>query len=559
MTHSHMVGADARQEDLSSRKQAWPAEGWSASQSERLYGLDAWGGGFARVGENGHVLAMPGGPGGPEVDVHELAMGLREKGCKLPLVLRFPGVLHKRAGELCGAFESARVKLGYAGAYTAVYPIKVNQNEEVVRQIASAPGARVGLEAGSKAELAAVLGAAPQGATIVCNGYKDRAYIRLALIGQKMGHRVFIVLEKESEWPVVEMESKALGVEPLLGLRVRLTGSLAGKWADSGGEHSKFGLTAAQLISVSKKIKAAGRASWVKLVHVHMGSQISSLSDYERGFKEAVNYYAEVARLGFDLEAMDVGGGLGVDYDGTKSGVESIDYDMQAYAHAVLGAIKSMCASSGLAQPEVFSESGRALTAHHAILLMEVADVEDAAGSEGLAGEAVESGLGSEMEFLHARSKKADGVAEAAGVWALSRSTMERISHAVGTGGLGLEQVARMEALHAQTARELRAAALSATASLERSDLVEALDYHLAHSYIVNFSLFQSMPDAWAIGQIIPVMPIHRLDERPREHGVLLDLTCDSDGRIDRYPTGSGTRSCLPMHAWKRGESYVLG
>ena len=352
---------------------------WSAADSASLYGIRHWGDRYFSVGENGRVMVRPNDQSSTEVDLYGLVAQLNRRGQDLPMLFRFPDILQDRVARLCAAFNRSIRKNSYQGRYTAIYPIKVNQQESVVKNIIVPKNSEVsiGLEAGSKPELMIVLAFAPKGGTIVCNGYKDRDFIRLALMGQRLGHQVFIVIEKESEVDLVIQESQNLGIKANIGLRVRLSSLSSSKWADTGGEKGKFGLSAAQLISAVEKLTAANLADTVKLMHFHMGSQISNIADYRMGFKEAVRYFAELRGLGLPIEYVDVGGGLGVDYDGTHSRNESsINYDMGEYSHTIVSMLAEYCNEHNVPHPHIFSESGRAMTAHHAVLVMNVTDVE---------------------------------------------------------------------------------------------------------------------------------------------------------------------------------------
>jgi len=343
------------------------------------YGIARWGGGYFGVSADGHVIVRPDPSGAVSIDLHRLAHELRETGLSWPVLVRFGDIIRDRVASLVGTFDQAREAYAYEGTYTAVYPIKVNQQRSVVEQVLAGGDGRVGLEAGSKPELMAVLALSPPGGVIVCNGYKDREYLRLALIGRALGHAVYVVIEKPSELEELLAEADALGVEPLLGVRVRLASTAAGNWENSGGERSKFGLSATQLLALVERLEAAGRLSCLQLLHSHIGSQIANLRDIRRGVGELARYYLELRRRGADIRVVDVGGGLGVDYEGTASRHHySINYSLEAYAEEVVKALHAVCEEAGLPHPAVYSESGRALTAHHAVLITNVIDHEPA-------------------------------------------------------------------------------------------------------------------------------------------------------------------------------------
>jgi arginine decarboxylase len=425
----------------------------------------------------------------------------------------------------------------------------------VVENIIATDDVAIGLEAGSKSELLAVLALSPRGGTIVCNGYKDREFIHLALLGQKLGHNLFVVVEKESEVPLLIEEARALGVQPQIGLRVRLSSLASSKWADTGGEKAKFGLSAAQILRVVERLRAAGLEQGVRLLHFHMGSQIANLADYRKGFREAIRYYGELRAMGLPVDHVDVGGGLGVDYDGTHSrNASSVNYDMDDYAATVVGMLKEFCDRQELPHPHIFSESGRAMTAHHAVLVVEVTDVEhhDDRVPEVEPGAVQPEVLQALLDLLGPSDPEM--VAE----------TYWRATHLVGevagqysAGKLSLAQKALAEQAYYALCRRLHEQ-LKARQRSHRAVLDELND-KLADKYICNFSVFQSLPDTWAIEQILPIMPLHRLAEQPARRAVLQDLTCDSDGRIRQYVDEQSIETSLPVHELRAGEDYLLG
>ena len=353
---------------------------WTAPDAEALYNIPQWGEGYFGVGPDGHLRVRPYRDRSPvEIDLYELAQRLPREGLELPVLVRFTDILHDRVDALTGAFAEVIAEYDYRGAYTAVYPIKVNQQRDVVEAIVRHGGKRVGLEAGSKPELAAVLGVAPAGSVIVCNGYKDRGYVRRALIGQKLGHRVYIVVEKPGELALVLEEAKILDVTPLIGLRVRLASIGAGKWQNTGGEKSKFGLSCTQVLESLELLRQAGALDALRMIHFHLGSQIANVQDIQRGMREAARFYAELRALGAPIDTVDVGGGLGVDYEGTRSRSScSMNYSQREYARNIIRTLQEVCTESGQPEPNLISESGRALTAHHAVLVTGVIDHEAA-------------------------------------------------------------------------------------------------------------------------------------------------------------------------------------
>lgn len=528
---------------------------WTVGDSRSVYGIRHWGAGYFSINDAGRVEVRPNGPDSTPIDLHEQVNELRQSGLSLPLLVRFPDILQDRVRKLTGAFDASIARLEYNNRYTALYPIKVNQQEAVVENIIATENVSIGLEAGSKPELLAVLALAPKGGTIVCNGYKDREFIRLALMGQKLGHNVFIVIEKESEVSLVIEEAAELKVAPQIGLRVRLSSLASSKWADTGGEKSKFGLSAAQLLSVVERFRKAGLDQGIRLLHFHMGSQIANIADYRKGFREAIRYYGELRALGLPVDHIDVGGGLGVDYDGTHSrNASSINYDMEDYADAVIDMLKEFCDRQEIPHPHIFSESGRAMTAHHAVLLVQVTDVERHNDDVPEIDRSIEQP--EVLQVLIDLLDDSDPEMVAETYW---RAT-HYVSEAAGqysAGKLDLPQKALAEQCYFSICRRL----YNQLKARQRShrQVLDELNDKLADKYICNFSVFQSLPDTWAIGQILPILPLNRLDEEPLRRAVLQDLTCDSDGKINQYVDEQSIETSLPVHELRDGEDYVLG
>lgn len=528
---------------------------WTVADSRSVYGIRHWGAGYFAINDAGRVEVRPKGPESQPIDLYDQVDELRQSGLSLPLLVRFPDILQDRVRRLTGAFDASIERLEYQSRYTALYPIKVNQQEAVVENIIATQDVSIGLEAGSKPELMAVLALAPKGGTIVCNGYKDREFIRLALMGQKLGHNVFIVIEKESEVQLVIEEAAELKVAPQIGLRVRLSSLASSKWADTGGEKSKFGLSAAQILQVVERFKAAGLDQGIRLLHFHMGSQIANIADYRKGFREAIRYYGELRALGLPVDHIDVGGGLGVDYDGTHSrNASSINYDMQDYADAVVDMLKEFCDRQEIPHPHIFSESGRAMTAHHAVLLVQVTDVERHNEKVPQIDASVEQP--EVLQVLIELLEDSDPEMVAETYWRATHY-IEEVAAQYSAGKLGLAQKALAEQCYFAICRRLHNQ-LKARQRSHRAVLDELND-KLADKYICNFSVFQSLPDTWAIGQILPILPLSRLDEEPLRRAVLQDLTCDSDGKIRQYVDEQSIETSLPVHELREGEDYVLG
>ncbi|CAM3687911.1 arginine decarboxylase [Ectopseudomonas alcaliphila] len=528
---------------------------WTVADSRSVYGIRHWGAGYFSINDAGRIEVRPNGPDSQPIDLYQQVDELRQSGLSLPLLVRFPDILQDRVRRLTGAFDASIERLEYQSRYTALYPIKVNQQEAVIENIIATQNVSIGLEAGSKPELLAVLALAPKGGTIVCNGYKDREFIRLALMGQKLGHNVFIVIEKESEVALVIEEAAELKVAPQIGLRVRLSSLASSKWADTGGEKSKFGLSAAQILSVVERFRAAGLDQGVRLLHFHMGSQIANIADYRKGFREAIRYYGELRAMGLPVDHIDVGGGLGVDYDGTHSrNASSINYDMQDYADAVVDMLKEFCDRQEIPHPHIFSESGRAMTAHHAVLLVQVTDVERHNDKVPEIDASVEQP--EILQVLIELLEDSDPEMVAETYWRATHY-IEEVAAQYSAGKLSLAQKALAEQCYFAICRRLHNQ-LKARQRSHRAVLDELND-KLADKYICNFSVFQSLPDTWAIGQILPILPLSRLDEEPLRRAVLQDLTCDSDGKIRQYVDEQSIETSLPVHELREGEDYVLG
>ncbi|PRH81767.1 arginine decarboxylase [Arenimonas caeni] len=527
---------------------------WSLDRARHTYSIPYWSEGYYDVDEAGQMVVRPRGAGGPALALPEVVARATGAGLKLPLLLRFSDILGDRLGKLQAAFGRAMAELDYQGGYTAVYPIKVNQHRGVAGELARAGGEGFGLEAGSKPELMAVLGLARPGSLVICNGYKDREFIRLALIGRKLGLHTFIVIEKPSELAMVIEESKSLGVQPGLGVRLRLASLGAGKWQNSGGDKAKFGLSPRQVLDLVERLKAAGMLDALQLLHFHMGSQISNVRDIANGMREAVRYFVELTRLGCDIRFMDSGGGLGVDYEGTRSrGFCSINYGLDQYAHTLVQPLAEACAEHGIAPPRMVTEAGRAMTAHHAVMVVNVSEVERAPEGAVPREDADEPAVLRHLRETHA----ALGQRPALELYHEAQHHLAEGQALFALGQVGLRHRARMDDLFYAIARDVRGRLTAAERS--HRDVLDELDERLVDKYFVNFSVFESIPDVWAIDQVFPIVPIARLDEQPDRRGVIADLTCDSDGRIDTYVESEALDSSLPLHSPREGESYRLG
>lgn len=519
----------------------------------QTYAINRWGEGYFGINPQGNLTVHPDRQGPLEIDLYRLAQEVREADLSLPVLVRFTDILRDRVRQLRAAFAQASTDLEYGGAYTAVYPIKVNQQRSVVEEILIGGEDQVGLEAGSKPELMAVLAMA-RGETIICNGYKDREYIRLALMGNRLGHRVYIVIEKPSELEMVMRESAELGIEPLLGVRVRIAAAAVGKWQDSGGEKAKFGLSASQVLAMVERLKQAGKLEWLQLLHSHLGSQVPNIRDIRRGMAEVARYYASLRTIGVPIKIVDVGGGLGVDYEGTGTRhFCSINYSLEGYTRAVVHTLKTVCAERGLPEPDIITEAGRAMTAHHAMLITNVIEHESAPGSS-LQGPDPEDPP--ELESLYRELERAEQGSPLE-IYQEAIHALNDVRAAFERGELDLAQRAKAEQIFFAVCRRLHPRLQSSARS--HRELLDELNVKLADKVFCNFSLFQSLPDVWAIDQIFPVVPLQRLNEAPNCRALIQDLTCDSDGRIEYYVDQEGVESTLPMHKTQPGEDYLLG
>jgi arginine decarboxylase len=538
------------------------ASEWTVRDAKELYNIDGWGAGFFDVNEKGNVIVRP-DPDAPDrtLDLFELAVDLEAQGVNLPMLLRFSDILKRRMEMLSEGFAQAIREFDYVGAYTTVYPIKVNQQRHVVEEIVKFGSKHgVGLECGSKPELQAVLGLSETTEhIIVCNGYKDEEFMRLALMGQKLGHRVFIVLEQLSELDVLLQAATDLDVTPMAGVRVKLASAGAGRWAQSGGEKSKFGLTSAELVKLIDRLRELGRLDWLRLLHFHLGSQITDIRYIKAGLQEVGRFYVELHRLGVNITHVDVGGGLGVDYDGTNStNNASVNYTLAEYAGDVVYTLAETCREAELPMPHIISESGRALTAHHALLLLRVIDVESLAEPPvPEPGEEDHVLLHEMQEDYKALGKKKIARRKITEIYHDASFDKERAQQLFNSGVLTLRERAMAETLYFATINRIAAIIGDNHGAFE--DIHKDIDATLLDRYFCNFSLFQSLPDSWAIDQLFPIVPVHRLAERPDRRGTIQDMTCDSDGKIDRFVGGKNGRKWLELHRFRDGEDYILG
>ena len=530
---------------------------WTVEDAENLYRVKLWGESYFYINEQGHLSVRPILGDSIGIDMFTVVQDLKQQRIQFPLLIRFQDLLRSRVTELNTAFRRAIEEAEYKNTYIGVYPIKVNQLHEVVQEILEAGRPfNFGLECGSKAELVAALPHLEDDRTLlICNGYKDWTMMKLLLIGQLLGKNIIPILEKYSELRLMLSLANELGVRPKFGVRVRVSVSGSGKWAASGGDASKFGITIPELVKMIDEINASGIADGFKLLHFHLGSQIPDIRVIKAGLEEISRYYAELRGMGFNrLDYVDVGGGLGVDYDGSRSTrAASVNYSMREYANDVVYTLGNVCRSEELPMPHIISESGRALTAHHSLLLVNVIDVESL--TEPVAPKLREEPHPLLLEMAeNLESFAADRVQEVFHDVVFAR---ERAHEYFASGVFSLRDKADAEQFYLCTLNAIAAATADDKAAYP--EIAAHIESVLVDRYFCNFSVFQSLPDNWAIDQIFPIMPIHRLNEPPTRRGTLQDITCDSDGVIDRFTGGRKGKPSLELHPVIEDEPYILG
>jgi arginine decarboxylase len=527
---------------------------WTISDASELYDVPRWGKGYFSVSIQGHLQVHPTKDPNLAIDMKDLVERLQLRGLDLPILLRFNGILKDRLREIHDVFAQAIKDHDYKGRYACVYPIKVNQQRHVVEQVVQYGKAYgFGLEAGSKPELLAVVAMTDADTPIICNGFKDAEFIEMAMLAQKIGRRVIPVVEKYTELAMILKYAEKVGVRPQIGMRIKLAARGSGRWQSSGGWRSKFGLTVGEILHAVEELKNRDMLDCFKLLHFHLGSQITNIRHVKGAMTEAARAYADLVKRGAGLEFLDVGGGLGVDYDGSQTNFESsVNYTLQEYANDIVHHLQSVCDEAGVPHPSIISESGRAIAAYHAALVF---------GTLGVAGQ----GNGDESlldippdseQPLHDlvdtyKNVTARNVLES---FHDAQQAMDVTMTLFSTGYLSLDQRALAENLFWAISKKIKRLT-------EQLDFVpeelEGLDMLLSDTYFCNFSLFQSMPDSWAIKQLFPVMPIHRLSERPTRHAVLGDITCDSDGKIDQFIDRRDVKRTIRLHAYD-GQPYYL-
>jgi arginine decarboxylase len=535
---------------------------WTIQDARNLYNIPSWGAKYFDINDAGQVVARPLQENGASVEIVDVIEEAKARGLKFPLLIRFQDILRHRVEALNLAFRGSIKEFGYQGQYRGVFPIKVNQLREVVEEILDAGKPyQFGLEVGSKPELFAGLALQSQmGSLIVCNGYKDADFIKMALLGTRLGKRVIMVVEKLEELRHIIVLSKQLGVEPIIGVRARLHAKGAGKWAESGGENAKFGLSTAELLTATELLKAENLAHCFKLLHFHIGSQVPDILTVKKAVQEAARFYAKLHKMGFEIQYVDVGGGLGVDYDGSRSAFDSsTNYSLQEYTNDIVYYIADVCNAEKVPHPDIISESGRAIVAHHSVLIVEVFGAIEKIRAEGEAvcGEN-EHPLVRELCDIRKNLQKLNKLE----AW---HDALERKDDAHSMFTLGLMELpdkAKIETLYWEISREVVA---SFRGQAYVPEEIRKLEDSLCDQYLCNFSVFQSLLDHWALGQLFPVMPISRLRERPSREATLVDITCDSDGQINKFIDLRDVRDTLPLHALvgagngAPSEPYYLG
>ncbi|MGM9825333.1 MAG: biosynthetic arginine decarboxylase [Paludibacteraceae bacterium] len=529
---------------------------WHIKDSAELYNLQGWGVNYFDINEKGHMVVTP-KKDDNQIDIRELIDELALRDIQPPVLLRFSDIIENRIERMNECYEHAAKEYGYKGECFLVYPIKVNQMQPVVHEIVShGKKFNIGLEAGSKPELHAVIAVNQEpDSIIVCNGYKDEAYIELALLAQKMGKHIYIVAEKLNELELIAKVSERLGVRPNIGIRIKLASVGSGKWEESGGDASKFGLTSSELLEALETLDAHRMHDCLKLIHFHIGSQITNIRNVKTAIREGAQYYVQLHKLGFPVEFVDAGGGLGVDYDGTRSSnsESSVNYSIQEYVNDIMYGLIEAADKNGLPHPNIITESGRSLSAHHTVLIMEVLETAHLPEMP----EEWEVGEG-DHQLVKDLYEIWDNLTQRSALesWHDAEQIRDEVVELFSHGLIDLRTRAQIEKLYWSVTREIASLANQMRRVPEELEKVNKL---LADKYFCNFSLFQSMPDTWAIDQVFPIMPIQRLDEKPDRHATIQDITCDSDGKVQKYVSEGTLTKSLPVHSLRKGEPYYIG
>ena len=529
---------------------------WKTEDSAELYNINSWGKDYFSINPKGNLTVTP-KEGGPEIDIRKLMDELQAQDIASPVLLRFPDILNHRIEKITKCFERAAEEYNFNAQSHIIYPIKVNQMRPVVEELVNhGNNYNVGLEAGSKPELHAVLSIqSDNDSMIICNGYKDESYIELALLAQKMGRKIFLVVEKLMELRTIATLSKRMNIQPNIGIRIKLASSGSGKWEESGGDISKFGLNSSELFEALELLNKEGLEDCLKLIHFHIGSQVTNIRRIKTALKEAMQFYVQLQKMNYNIRFVDIGGGLGVNYDGTNSSISgnSINYSIQEYVNDAIYSIVDTCKKNQLPQPNLIIESGRSLAAHHSILVFEVL------ASTHLPEFSEDESIGEDAhELVKDLYEIWDNLTPSRLIemWHDAMQAREEALELFNLGLVDLKTRAVVERLFWSIAREVNAMGVKSKHTPEE---LRVISKSLADKYFCNFSLFQSLPDSWAIDQIFPIMPLSRLDEKPRCNATLQDITCDSDGKIDNFISTSNNNYHLPVHPLKEGEPYYIG
>ncbi len=529
-----------------------PAERWSAVDANELYDVSRWGKGYFSVGQNGHMWVHPSKEAHRKIDLKNLIDTLRLRGIQTPILIRFGEVLRHQLGEINDAFQTAIRENAYQGRYVCVYPIKVNQQRHVVEEVlAHGKQYGFGLEAGSKPELMAVLGITDGTTPIVCNGFKDDEYIEMVMLAKKIGRNITPIIEKYTELDLILKYAEKVGARPTIGVRVKLAARGSGRWKSSGGYRSKFGLTVSEALNVLAELKKRGMEDCLTLLHFHLGSQITNIRQIKGAVTELARIYADLKQQGAGLQYLDVGGGLGIDYDGSQTDFESsVNYSLQEYANDVVHHIQHVCDEENVPHPTIVTESGRAIAAYHSVLVFNVVGVSGFGEAElQNVPDDAEQPLKDLQETQRSLTMK--NLLES---FHDAQQALDSALNLFSLGYMSLAQRSQAENYYWAICRRVLTMARSLDVFPEELEGLESL---LADTYFCNFSLFQSMPDSWAIKQLFPVVPIHRLNERPMRRGVLGDMSCDSDGKIDQFIDRRDVKKTLPLHPFGESEYYL--
>ena len=534
-------------------------DNWTVDQSSELYGINSWGSGFFRINAQGNVCVTPSGNAeGPQVDLYELTQDLLDRGIRVPIMIRFPDILRARVESINTCFSKAIADHNYKGQYCGVYPIKVNQQKHLVQELVNhGKPYRLGLEAGSKPELLVVLSLmSTANALVICNGFKDQEYIETAILSQKLGRHTIIVVDRFEELKMIIDASKKLNTLPHIGFRAKLNTQGAGKWVDSSGARSKFGLTADEIVVGLELLRQNNMLQCLELLHFHIGSQIPRIQSIKSSLKEGVRFYTELHGMGAtNLKYVDVGGGLGVDYDGTGSSDSSINYSEQEYANDIVSALQTLCDEKGVRHPDIVTESGRFLVAHHSVLIFNVTGVNDLNRAEPpRATVKTDHPVMQDLQYIYDKLSR-ENINECFNDLQQARNEANSLFT---YGVFSLLQRAWTESMYFAIATKMTKIAQNEE---DCDDIVQTLSQELCDTYFCNFSVFQSVPDSWAVGQLFPVMPVHKLNEKPMRQATLADLTCDSDGKLEKFiDTETGkTKKTLQVHPFTSGKNYFLG